>query len=323
MKSIPEKIINSILNFRLKNIGEGIEKFKKNKNLFLSDSQSKIEEIIEKGLPDKELLFEILNHDYIRPAFVVQDHDFQIPSDHPWAPILNTYKSNLKRAVSSVGIFEILSNGKKYPSGTGWLLTEDLIVTNQHVTEVFCEKVHGKFQVKKGFEKITIDFNEEFERIHDYEFKILEIVHVEEDGTSVYDHTPDIAILRVEKVNENGEHLPPPLALYDQPLTINQPIAIVGFPSADYKLPLKRKRIFNNIYDVKRVQPGLIKNIKMLYEFDFKHDCATLVGNSGSPVIDIVTGKVVGTHFAGSLNTFEGYAVRTDVLKKILSNLSK
>ena len=322
MKATPDNIIQSILNFRLKNLKEGIENFKKNKNLFLSDSQSKIEEIIEKDPSDKELLFEILNHDYIRPAFVIQDNDFQIPSDHPWAPILNLHKENIQRAVRSVGIFEILRGGKKFPSGTGWLLSEDLVVTNQHVTEVFCEKVDGKFQIKKGFEKITIDFNEEFERIHDYEFKVTEIVHVEEDDTSIYDHTPDLAILRVEKINENGEKLPPPLTLYNEPLAINQPIAIIGFPSADYKLPLKRKRVFNNIYDVKRVQPGLIKNIKMLYEFDFKHDCATLVGNSGSPVLDIATGKVVGTHFAGSLNVFEGYAVRTEVLKNILAKLS-
>jgi len=323
MKKKSEKIIKSILDYRIGSIREGIDNFKKNKNLFLSDSQSKIEEIIKNNPDDKELLFEILNHDYIRPAFVIQDNDFTVPADHPWASILNTYKANIQRAVSSVGIFEIVRGGKKFPSGTGWLLSEDLIVTNQHVAEVFCEKIDGKFQIKEGFEKITIDFNEEFERIHDYEFKVLEIVHVEEDDTSIYDHTPDIAILRVEKVNKNGEHLPPPLSLYEHPLKANQPIVIIGFPSADYKLPLKRKRIFNNIYDVKRVQPGLIKNIKMLYEFDFKHDCATLVGNSGSPVIDILTGKVVGTHFAGSLNAFEGYAVRVDVLRNILANRVK
>ena len=322
MKKTSDKIIQSILNFRLKNIREGIETFRRHKNLFLSDSQTKIEEIIQENPVNKELLFEILNHDYIRPAFVIQDHDFQVPPDHPWAPILNTHKANIQRAVSSVGIFEILRGGKKFPSGTGWLLTENLVVTNQHVSEVFCEKVGGKFRIRKGFEKITIDFNEEFERIHDYEFRITEVVHVEEDDSSVYDHTPDIAILRVEKVNKNGEKLPPPLTLYDEALEVNQPIAIIGFPSADYKLPLKRKRVFNNIYDVKRIQPGLIKNINMLYDFDFKHDCATLVGNSGSPVLDLTTGKVVGTHFAGSLNTFEGYAVRTEVLKKILAKLS-
>ena len=122
-------------------------------------------------------------------------------------------------------------------------------------------------------------------------------------------------------MNKNGERLPPPLQLQPKPLRMNQLIAIIGFPSADYKLPIKRKRIFNNIYDVKRLQPGLVTKDNMLYDFDFRHDCATLTGNSGSPVIDIATGKVVGTHFAGSLNVFEGYAVRADVLVKILENL--
>ena len=321
MKTIPKKIINSILNFRIGSIQKAIEKFNANKDLYLPDSQTKIQEIINDKEKDEELLFEILNHDYVRPAFIVQDGDFKLPKDHPWTPALKMYKSKIKKAVKSVGIFEIVRNNKKYPSGTGWLLSEDLVVTNQHVTEVFCEKVSGKFRIKKGFEKLTIDFNEEFDRIHDYEFRITEVVHVEEDDTSLYDHTPDLAILRVEKVNANGEKLPPPLKLYNKPLEINQPIAIIGFPSADYKMPLKRKRIFNNIYDVKRLQPGMIKKIKMLYDFDFQHDCATLVGNSGSPVIDIATGKVVGTHFAGSLNVFEGYAVRIEVLKKILANL--
>ena len=309
------------MNFRIGSIQDAINKFQKNKELFLPDSQNKIEEIIEQNPSDKELLFEILEHDYLRPAFIVQDGDFSIPDDHPWQPLLKMYQSKIKKAIKSVGIFEIVRNGKKYPSGTGWLLSEDLVVTNQHVTEVFCEKVKGKYRIKKGFEKITIDFNEEFNRIHDYEFKITEVVHVEEDDTSLYDHTPDLAILRVEKINKNGEKLPPPLKLYNKPLEVNQPIAIIGFPSADYKLPLKRKRIFNNIYDVKRLQPGLIRKIKMLYDFDFQHDCATLVGNSGSAVIDIATGKVVGTHFAGSLNVFEGYAVRVEVLKNILKKL--
>jgi len=321
MKTIPEKIIKSILNFRLGGIQKAIAKFHANKELFLPDSQQKIEEIINNDISDKELLYEILSHDYLRPAFVIQDGNFALPKDHPWHPLLSMYKPKIRKAIGSVGIFEIVRNAKKYPSGTGWLLSDDLVVTNQHVTEVFCEKVRGKYRIKKGFEKLTIDFNEEFDRIHDYEFRITDVVHVEEDDTSLYDHTPDIAVLRVEKINKNGEKLPPPLKLYNKPLRVNQPIAIIGFPSADYKLPLKRKRIFNNIYDVKRLQPGLIKKIKMLYDFDFQHDCATLVGNSGSPVIDIQSGRVVGTHFAGSLNVFEGYAVRIDVLKNILNNI--
>ena len=140
MKTIPKKIINSILNFRIGTIQKAIEKFQSNKELFLPDSQTKIEEIIQRDLSDKELLFEILNHDYIRPAFVVQDHDFKVPDDHPWAPLLSMYQDNIKRALGSVGVFEIVRGEKKYPSGTGWLLTEDLVVTNQHVAEVFLQK---------------------------------------------------------------------------------------------------------------------------------------------------------------------------------------
>lgn len=318
MKTIPKKILNKVLNFRIGSIQDAIDYFNKNKELFLPESQRKVEEIIHEKHPNTNLLFEILNHDYLRPAFIIQDGNFKTPSDHPWTPVLDLYKANLQKAIGSVGIFEIVRNSKKYPSGTGWVLSEDLIVTNRHVVDVFCEKVGKKHRIKKGFEKITIDFNEEFERIHDFEFKVIEVIHVEKEDSSLYNHTPDIAILRVEKVNKNGEKLPPPLELFEEKLKVNQPIVIIGFPSADYKLPIKRKRIFNNIYDVKRLQPGLIKKIKMLYDFDFQHDCATLTGNSGSPVLDLVSGKVVGTHFAGSLNVFAGYAVRTDVLKEIL-----
>ena len=99
MKQTTEKIIQAILNFRLGSVQKGIETFRKNKELFLEESKSKIEDIIEKDLSNKELLFEILSHDYIRPAFVIQDKDYNVPSDHPWAPLLNMYQANIKRAI--------------------------------------------------------------------------------------------------------------------------------------------------------------------------------------------------------------------------------
>ncbi len=323
MKSIPKKILQRLLNFSFSNLKKGIAEFEDHKDFYLPDSQKKIEEILHSKIADEKLLMKILNHDYIRPAFVIQDNNFKVPNDHPWAHILDFHKTKLLQAVKSVGVFEIERNGRKYPSGTGWILSDELIVTNQHVAEVFAEKTSRGYRMKKGFEKLTIDFNEEFERVHDFEFNILEAVHIEDDATSLYDHTPDIAILRVEKVNKNGEKLPPPLQLYRGSIELNQLIAIIGFPSADYKLPIERKRIFNNIYDVKRLQPGLVTKDNMLYDFDFRHDCATLTGNSGSPVIDITTGTVIGTHFAGSLNVFEGYAVRVDVLRRILETMAK
>ena len=54
--------------------------------------------------------------------------------------------------------------------------------------------------------------------------------------------------------------------------------------------------IFKNIYDVKRLQPG-----KKKYS-DTDNLYAQLLyirGNSGSPVINVLTGKAIGLHFGG------------------------
>ncbi|MEM8909340.1 MAG: serine protease, partial [Bacteroidota bacterium] len=271
----------------------------------------------------EDLLLRMVNHDYLRPAIVVQDGSFTLATDNPWAPILQHYRKYIERAIRSTGVFEIQQRRHKVTAGTGWVLDEDLIVTNQHVAAEFFERKGEQYHFKKGRTHVTIDFKEEFDRVHDREFRILELVHMEAPDHHLYDHRPDLAILRVEKTNEKGESLPPALPLFTGTLDKNQLICIVGFPGADYKLPQVRKKIFKNIYDVKRIQPGIIKSIRTLYDFDFKHDCATLTGNSGSPVIDLQTGTVVGIHFAGALAAFEGYAVRVDVLRAVLQRLAE
>ncbi len=321
MKRVSQKILDRLLQLKIDSTQKALDYFHGNEDLFLPDSQEKINEIIEGNLKEEDLLLRIINHDFTRPAIIIQDHSFYLSDENPWASILNHYRDNIQKCLRSVGIFEIQKRRTKVPSGTGWVLSEDLIVTNEHVAANFAKRQGGKYVMKTGCENLTIDFKEEFNREKEKEFKVLEVVHMEEADHNLYDHNPDIAILRVEKINKDGEKLPPPLIMYDGELKINQLISIIGFPSADYKMPISRKKIFKNIYDVKRLQPGLIKSVRTLYDFDFKHDCATLSGNSGSPIIDLHSGTVVGTHFAGSLNVFEGYAVRTDVLRKILTNL--
>jgi V8-like Glu-specific endopeptidase len=57
-------------------------------------------------------------------------------------------------------------------------------------------------------------------------------------------------------------------------------------------------RIFGDIFNVKRLQPGSLRNL-FVWGKTFKHDCSTLGGNSGSCVVDLETGRVIGLHFAG------------------------
>ena len=50
--------------------------------------------------------------------------------------------------------------------------------------------------------------------------------------------------------------------------------------------------------NVKRLQPG--KAVAYSTEYSaVQHDCSTLGGNSGSPVVDLETNEVIGLHFGG------------------------
>jgi endonuclease G, mitochondrial len=46
----------------------------------------------------------------------------------------------------------------------------------------------------------------------------------------------------------------------------------------------------------------------------------TLGGNSGSVVLDLDSGKALGLHYAGTFLATK-YAVRSDIIKKILGNV--
>jgi len=57
-------------------------------------------------------------------------------------------------------------------------------------------------------------------------------------------------------------------------------------------------RVFGGVYRVKRVQPDQLLSLAPNGSI-FQHDCFTLGGNAGSPVVDLATGHVIGMHHAG------------------------
>jgi len=58
------------------------------------------------------------------------------------------------------------------------------------------------------------------------------------------------------------------------------------------------RRIFSGVYDVKRLQPGVVREEQPRAR-RFSHDASTLGGNSGSCVLDLQTHSVVGLHYSG------------------------
>jgi hypothetical protein len=70
----------------------------------------------------------------------------------------------------------------------------------------------------------------------------------------------------------------------------------VGYPLYSDGNPPWVDALFENVYGVKRASPGELLGMEGDRLF---HDCTTLSGNSGSPLIDPRTGLVVGIHSSG------------------------
>jgi hypothetical protein len=73
-------------------------------------------------------------------------------------------------------------------------------------------------------------------------------------------------------------------------------VLVVGYPIYSAGTPLFLDALFENVYGVKRASPGelLGQEAGRLY-----HDCTTLPGNSGSPLLDPLSGLVIGIHASG------------------------
>jgi hypothetical protein len=191
------------------------------------------------------------------------------------------------------------------PVGTGWVVAPGVIMTNRHVAVTFapCGKIMSNPDTKEPV-PVWINFAAEECGGDPIEFKVTKVLHiVEEPG-------PDVALLAVEAKNGDGKSLPDPLKIAsDRPAGDfkGKEVFVAGYPFYDYSLnnPDEVQRaLFGDIYGVKRCAPGRLltesgqQPSDMLY-----HDCSTLGGNSGSPVIELTeneTPLVWGIHFQGS-----------------------
>ncbi len=236
-----------------------------------------------------------------------------------WKNRLQSSLGMLKNHVPAVGRIELLNSLGGGPFiGTGWVLHDDIVVTNRHVARLFAERNGARFGFVPGFDgtpvKAMIDFIEEFGSSTTAEYPIFEVVHIEDSSG------PDVAFLRIKPLK--GQSLPKPVPCDGKMPSAGDQVAVIGYPARDsfFPQPAEMDRIFNNRYDKKRLAPGLVKKATST---DFLHDCSTLGGNSGSEIVSLKTGKAVALHFAGTLFT-ANHAVPIHIvnerLNKILRN---
>jgi hypothetical protein len=232
-----------------------------------------------------------------RPALLIQrDQLLQVPDE--WS-ILNDRREVITGIARSVGRVELDGHPTFDWVGTGFLVADDVIMTNRHVATAFCHKPLGRRTWRFMPEmSARIDYVEEWGVLENAEFELRNVIGIHEDY--------DLALFRVKRVSTGGAPAPQPLTIaskapadLDDP--VGRPVFACGYPAWDGRRndQIEMMRIFANIFNVKRVQPGELRGFDRLARNVITHDCSTLGGNSGSCLIDLETDQVVALHFGG------------------------
>ncbi|MDQ7802715.1 serine protease [Amycolatopsis sp. A133] len=240
--------------------------------------------------PHEELGLEAIVLRFGRPALLVQHGDFTTDLPTGWE-VLDDHRDAIGESIARVGRVEVDGHPDFEWLGTGFLVADDVLMTNRHVAMEFARRDGAEWSFRTG-RSATWDVLEESGFPGQREFAIQGIIGVH-DADLV-----DLALLRVEPIGD----LPAPVTLATTAPDdlIDRKVYVVGYPAADGRRndPADMSRIFADIYNVKRLQPGTLTatadpNVLL------HHDCSTLGGNSGSPVFDLETHHVVGLHFGG------------------------
>lgn len=251
-----------------------------------------------------------------RPVLLVKNNTFEVPPSDEWRSRLFPTKSKIERAIKSVGRIELMEHPSYDWVGTGWMIAENVVVTNRHVAMLFAERKGKKFAFSLNPEgkliRSRIDFKEEYKQNSVFEASFEKVLFIEELGGT----RPDMAVLKLAK----HSRLPPPIPLSTRKRASGEFVAVIGYPARDDRNDFDAMvKVFGDIYEVKRLAPGTITGFKDS-DFIFTHDCSTLGGNSGSAVIDVATGEAIGLHFGGRFQR-SNFAVKAETLLRTLRRL--
>lgn len=227
-----------------------------------------------------------------RPALHIKDGSFFCAPPN-WG-ILEQNRLAIEQTCRSVGRIEIRMEGENGYVGTGFLVAENVIMTNKHVADFFCQEVSHRWIFRPTVVS-SIDYLKELDCYQAFEFEVIDII-------GIHEHF-DLALLKTASLSFQGQAanlLPLVLASNPSHVSPEYPIYTVGHPMWDGNQddPGTIDRIFGGPHGVKRLQPGLVRGIFPGDEM-FTHDCSTLTGNSGSCVVDLHTHKVLGLHIRG------------------------
>lgn len=266
----------------------------------------------EKVLNEAELtfeeqeIFEAIVVPGKRPVLDVTGGDISAPP--PGWEYLDDFRPLIREVLPAIGRINMPGVTSPPYAGTGFFVGPGLLLTNRHVANHFVRGVGAgpaflTFQSERSarldprYEVGDPDTPAGGDR-----FRIVEPL-------LVHPHW-DAALFRVEPVGDAA--LPRPLRLARRPPPhfgggSTPQVVVIGYPALDSRNDIEQQmNIFRKIFNRKRLMPGYMvgfQDVTTRWEARLHaatHDASTLGGNSGSAVIDLSTGLVLGLHFGGA-----------------------
>jgi DNA/RNA endonuclease G (NUC1) len=229
-----------------------------------------------------------------RPVVDVVDGTFRTP-DPPFEHLGGAVPRRvIQDAIPAIGRVELPDHPSLPYGGTGFVVGEGVLMTNRHVAELFALGVGSEGLSFRPGQSAAIDFLRERDSDKSQLFRIARVVVIHPYW--------DMALLIVEGLR----HVRPLLLSVAPPGDLEgREIAVIGYPALDPRNNVDlQNRIFGGVFNVKRLQPGRLRQVTEITSFGhdvsaLTHDSSTLAGNSGSALVDVAAGTVVGLHFAG------------------------
>jgi Trypsin-like peptidase domain len=227
---------------------------------------------------------------YARPALqVTQGRLAQVCA---FWNILEDQREDIELAQRGVGRIELVGHPDYDWAGTGFLVGETCVMTTRATAHVFTERRDaGAWQFRPGI-SAWMDYQSNYQQPASAAYRIQGVL-------GVHDHY-DLALLEVEPPQSNGA-APAPLALAAQaPEQLEGRLAyLISYPVRDARRsePEPIARIFRDVYNVKRVQPGTLRRVVPFRAVQLlQHDCALLGDSAGGCLLDLETHQVLGLH---------------------------
>jgi endonuclease G len=254
-----------------------------------------------------------------RPPLLIANDEVQLEPLPDFAPDAGAKLVGLNPWIPSVGRVEFLNHRMQW-GGTGWVVDRKgkdlLLVTNRHVAKLVAQRTAsgaGSFMRSAAGPRfgMRIDFREEAFSADGDDSRtvpVTDIVYLADDLAA------DMAILRVVASPLEIS----PLDLSAREAARGEMVAIIGYPAFDSRNDADdQARYFRDLYEVKRMAPGFVQQ-PLSGATTLSHDCTSLGGNSGSPLIAVESRSVVGLHFSGVYGV-ANTAVGVTTIKQVLA----